>query len=60
MIVVALVLFLGGMWLLGFSFTLPDWQGLVFVAGILCVALSLALPIHLTRRALGVGEDREY
>lgn len=36
-----LVLFLGGIWLLGFAQTIPDFQGLVFIIGLLVISLSL-------------------
>jgi hypothetical protein len=51
MYVLALILFLGGIFLFGFSFTLPAVQPLLFVGGILCVSAALALPIHFTRRS---------
>jgi len=53
MFIVSLILFIGGMFVLGISFSLPAFQALVFVAGILLVALGLAIPLHLgsaTRR----------
>lgn len=37
-----LVLFLGGIWLLGLAQVLPEFQGVVFAAGILIICLSLA------------------
>ena len=40
------LLFLVGLFLLGLAATLPAWEGLVFFAGILCVALSLGIPVH--------------
>ncbi|MFE1645992.1 hypothetical protein [Microbacterium sp. P01] len=51
MFIVYLVLFLGGMYLFGLSFTLESWQGLVFVAGILAVSLAVALPFHFQRKS---------
>lgn len=50
MYIVALVLFLGGIFLLGISFSLVPLQALVFVVGILCVAAALAIPVHLGNR----------
>lgn len=50
MFIVALVLFVAGMWLTGFAFSLEEWQGLVFVAGILSVSAALAIPVHLAQR----------
>lgn len=49
--VVSFVLFVGGMFLFGFAFSLPAWQGPVFVAGILAVSLALAMPAHILSRA---------
>lgn len=37
-----LILFLGGIWLMGFAQTIDEWQSLVFVAGLLIVTLSVA------------------
>ncbi|GAA4784588.1 MULTISPECIES: hypothetical protein [Microbacterium] len=47
MFIVALVLFLAGIALFGVAFMVPAFQALVFVAGILCVCLAMALPMHL-------------
>ncbi|MBM7461791.1 hypothetical protein [Microbacterium dextranolyticum] len=46
--VLYLVLFLGGMGLMGYAATVPGLEGLVFVAGILLVSLAVALPIALS------------
>lgn len=40
-----LILLIGGMVLLGVSFASPVLPALVFVAGLLCVVLAVALPI---------------
>lgn len=45
------VLFLLGFYLFGLAFTVSVLPGLVFVAGILCISLALALPIHFSRKA---------
>jgi len=50
MIVVVMALFLGGMYLFGLAFTITEWQGLVFVLGILLVSAALAIPAHLLSR----------
>lgn len=47
MYIVALLLFLLGMFATGISFSLAGWEAIVFVAGILCIAAAMALPIHL-------------
>ncbi|MGP3536357.1 hypothetical protein ACTU3I_16290 [Microbacterium sp. RD1] len=51
MFIIALILFVGGVFLVGISFSLAPFQALVFILGILAVAAALALPIHLTRRS---------
>ena len=51
MFLIALILFVGGIFLVGISFSLAPIQALVFIVGILCVAAALALPIHFTRRS---------
>jgi len=45
--ILCFALFLFGLFLLGVADTLPAWQGVVFVSGILCVALSFGIPVHL-------------
>ncbi|MFT4258572.1 hypothetical protein [Microbacterium sp.] len=37
-----LVLFLGGIWLLGFAQSIEEYQAIVFVAGLVIVSLSIA------------------
>lgn len=37
-----LILFLGGIWMMAFAQTMEDFQGIVFVAGLLITTLSLA------------------
>jgi hypothetical protein len=46
-VIVCFALFVGGLLLFGIAPTLTDWQAAVFFAGILCVAASLAIPVHL-------------
>lgn len=50
--ILCFVLFLVGLFLLGVADALPGWQGIVFIGGILCVALSFGIPVH----ALGHSE----
>lgn len=47
---IALILFVGGIFLIGISFSIVPVQALVFVLGILCVSAALALPVHFRRR----------
>ncbi|WP_431277942.1 hypothetical protein [Leifsonia poae] len=45
-LIISFVLFLGGLLLMGIAVELPAWQALVFFSGIVAVALSFAIPIH--------------
>ncbi len=47
MYIVALLLFLLGMFAFGISFSVPGLQAVIFVAGILLISAAMALPIHL-------------
>lgn len=52
-----MILFVGGMWVMGLSFNAPAFQGLIFAAGILMVSAALATPI--TASAIEFrGEER--
>ena len=51
MYVIALILLLGGIFLIGISFSIVPIQALVFIVGILCVAGSLAVPFHFSGSA---------
>ena len=44
--VIALVLFLGGMTLMGYAFELKSGEAFMFFGGIIAVALSLAIPFQ--------------
>ncbi|WP_102193248.1 hypothetical protein [Microbacterium aurantiacum] len=37
-----LILFLGGIWLMGLAQSLEDFQAIIFIAGLLIMCLSLA------------------
>jgi hypothetical protein len=49
--ILCFLLFLGGIFLLGMADTLPGWEGLTFFAGILCIALSFGIPVHVLGHA---------
>jgi len=51
--VLYLVLFLGGMYLMGFAFNVAEYEGLVFIGGLLLTSLAVGLPF-----ALGAIERR--
>ncbi len=46
-VIISFVLFVGGIVILGYATTLAAWQGLVFISGIVSIALSIAIPVHL-------------
>jgi hypothetical protein len=47
--IVALAIFVFGLWLFGLAFTVTALQLPIFIAGILCVALAVALPVQILR-----------
>ncbi len=46
----SLVLFVGGLLLFGYADAVVGYEILMFVAGILAVAASMAIPAHLLKR----------
>jgi hypothetical protein len=52
--VIAFVIFVAGLVLFGFAFTVPSFEAVMFVGGIILVSISLAIPFHI----LGHGEQR--
>jgi hypothetical protein len=51
---IAMGLFVFGMWLMGIAVGLVGFEALLFFGGILCVALAVAIPVSLLGRADGV------
>ena len=52
--VVAIVLFVGGLLVMGYSFSAAEGlHALVFFSGILAVCASIALPVHVLKRIDG-------
>ena len=47
--IVALAIFLLGFWLFGLAFAVTSLMAPIFLGGILCVSLALAIPFHLLR-----------
>jgi hypothetical protein len=43
------ILLIGGMWLVGVAFAAPVLSSLIFVAGVLCIAAAVAVPITAQR-----------
>jgi len=51
--VVSLALFVGGILLMGYSFSIEGYEFLSFFAGILVTSAGVALPIHVLKRIDG-------
>ncbi|GAB2462198.1 hypothetical protein HD599_000944 [Conyzicola lurida] len=51
--VVSLGLFVGGILLMGYSFTIEGFELLSFFAGLLITSLGVAVPIHVLKRIDG-------
>jgi hypothetical protein len=49
----SLVLFVGGFYVMGSSFYVPGFEALLFIAGILCCALAIIIPVHVLKRIDG-------
>lgn len=49
-IIVALVFFIGGMYLFALAFQVPGLETLIFFAGIVAVSIALAIPVHVLKR----------
>jgi hypothetical protein len=51
---VAFALFICGLFLFGYAFDVPSWEAVMFLGGIACISISVAIPFHV----LGHGEQR--
>jgi hypothetical protein len=51
--VVSLGLFLGGILIMGYSFSVEGFELVTFFAGILITSVGVALPIHVLKRIDG-------
>lgn len=51
---IAMSLFVFGMWLMGTAPHLAGVEAIVFFAGIICVSLAMAIPMNLLGRRDGV------
>lgn len=47
--IVALAIFVFGFWLFGLAFAVTAFQLPIFLGGILCVSLALAIPVQILR-----------
>jgi len=48
--VVCFAIFIGGLLLMGYAFEVEGWELEMFLGGILAVAVSVAIPVHLLKR----------
>ncbi len=48
--IVSLALFVGGFYVMGAAFSVEGWESVVFIAGILCCALGMFIPVHILKR----------
>lgn len=58
MYVIAMILFVGGLYLFGLAFQLPAGQAAVFFAGIIAVGIAMALPMY-ARSSARFDDGRE-
>lgn len=58
MYIIAMILFVGGVYLFGLAFQLPAFQAVVFFAGIVAVGLAMALPMY-ARSSARFDDGRE-
>jgi len=52
--IIAFAIFVAGLVLFGFAFTVPSFEAIMFVGGVVLVSISIAIPFHV----LGHGEQR--
>lgn len=52
MYILCIVMFVGGMILMGLSFSLAPFQALFFILGLLLISGALAIPIHSSQASL--------
>ncbi len=52
--IVAFAIFVAGLVLFGFAFTVPSFEAVMFVGGVILVAIAIAIPFHV----LGHSEQR--
>ncbi len=48
--VVSLIVFIGGLYVLGLAFTLPGYELPTFLGGILLSSIGIAIPVHVLKR----------
>lgn len=51
--IVALAIFLAGIYLFALAFQVQGWEIALFVAGIVATAIAIAIPVHLLKRLDG-------
>lgn len=55
-VIVTFALFIAGIWLMGAAFENPGYEFITFAGGIIAIALSVAVPIHLIAKFDGSTE----
>jgi hypothetical protein len=48
--VISFIVFVGGLFLMGYSFEIPGYELVAFLGGILAVSLAVAVPAHILKR----------
>lgn len=48
--VVSLIVFIGGLYVLGLAFALPGYELPTFLGGILLSSIGIAIPVHVLKR----------
>ena len=51
--VISLLFFVGGFYVMGAAFSVEGWGTALFIGGILCSSLGLAIPAHVLKRIDG-------
>ena len=52
--IIAMAIFLFGLWLMSIAVELPGFEAISFFGGILSVSLAVAIPVNILGRADGV------
>lgn len=51
--VISIIIFVAGLYVMGSSFYVTGFEGVVFIGGILLSAIGLAIPVHVLKRIDG-------
>ncbi|MRG60974.1 hypothetical protein GE115_14020 [Agromyces sp. CFH 90414] len=50
---ITMAVFVFGMWLMGNASHITGFEAIVFIAGILCIAIAMAIPINILGKGKG-------